>query len=423
MSKNIVFIYCRSIPDSTGSGEKIRIFGNLKSYLKLNFDVKLIIINQNKSDAGRNLLKLRNHYPLTIKWVKISKEKYKTSIFSKLLIGLNKNITLSYLYPDRDLIRKLVKKNIKNFRTSIHHFEYLHLANAVVGLNGKFIWSNHDLVSKRHLIVTKHRLRTKVRKKSIFKLMSSYRKYFLLKRAEKWTVRNCSLTLCVSSLEAVYYSKFKKNNVKYLPWHIPLRNKIKPNQESKNKTKNKSLKILHLGNLNAMITYSSLLFLNQHLFSNLNKYGSKGFEFWIVGNHEKGILSKKILESYKHYNFVKIFGYVEDLKPIWKKADLQLIGSNIQTGIRTRIVESLANATPVLTTSNDAKGIYGLKDKKNILIANSANQFRNIFLDVINNKLDIKKIALSGHKLHLMFHNEDYHKKKLGHFIKERNLI
>ena len=48
-------------------------------------------------------------------------------------------------------------KNLQEDPNSIHHFEYLSTVNAIVGLDGFFIWSNHDIVSERHLLVQKFR--------------------------------------------------------------------------------------------------------------------------------------------------------------------------------------------------------------------------------------------------------------------------
>ena len=62
---------------------------------------------------------------------------------------------------------------------AIHHFEYINLASSTFGLNGSFIYSNHDLLN-RYLKIEAEQ---EVYKKG--NLFSIYYKYLQLKKAEK----------------------------------------------------------------------------------------------------------------------------------------------------------------------------------------------------------------------------------------------
>ena len=67
------------------------------------------------------------------------------------LINEKKNILdwiLNYQFKNRHIVKKILTENLKNFPHAIHHFEYMQNASASTGLNGKFVWSNHDNVSK-----------------------------------------------------------------------------------------------------------------------------------------------------------------------------------------------------------------------------------------------------------------------------------
>ena len=60
-------------------------------------------------------------------------------------------------FPKRQIIKYHLMKNLDKSDNGIHHFEYLSTANTIVGLDGFFIWSNHDIVSERYLLLQKFR--------------------------------------------------------------------------------------------------------------------------------------------------------------------------------------------------------------------------------------------------------------------------
>ena len=70
-------------------------------------------------------------------------------------------------------------------------------------------------------------------------------------------------------------------------------------------------------------------------------------------------------------------------------SDVQLVGLQFPTGLRTRIVESFFRGLPVLTTVQGSDGLYGIKDDENLMIAKSASVFANkitLFIEDESNK-------------------------------------
>ena len=70
-------------------------------------------------------------------------------------------------------------------------------------------------------------------------------------------------------------------------------------------------------------------------------------------------------------------------------SDVQLVGLQFPTGLRTRIVESFFRGLPVLTTVQGSDGLYGIKDDENLMIAKSASDFANkitLFIEDESNK-------------------------------------
>ena len=155
-----------------------------------------------------------------------TKEKSKTLLLNEKL--------LNRYFPKRQIIKYHLMKNLDKSDYGIHHFEYLSTANAIVGLDGFFIWSNHDIVSERHLLVQKFRREIGQGKN----YLSNIFKYSVLRYIERLVANSCRLVLTVSKYDHKYYkNKFKSKNIKLLPWSTS-----KENSYIKKITKNKRWK-------------------------------------------------------------------------------------------------------------------------------------------------------------------------------------
>lgn len=409
-SKKHILFYSTIPPDSTGAGNKMRILSNILKYCYSGMEVVLFLININKSDLRTGIISLLNEKSVKIKFVNIKKEKIQILDKIRYIFGFNKLSILNFLFPYRAGFLNLVKSTNRQYKNSVHHFEYLSLANVAISLNGHFIWSNHDLVSKRHLIV--NRYRQKNFKKKILDLFKSYR----LKQVEKMTIQNSSLILCISETEAMYYSdKYNSDYVKYLPFSPP---QLKPISSKKYGNKQK-LKIIHLGSLNSIITYSSLSNFFKKILPRLNSIDHEKIELLVVGDSTVGERSKKILELSKSYSFVKIFGYHKDLTTVFKEAHCQLVASSISIGARTRIIESFGYGIPVLSTVSASKGIHGLKHMDNILLGKDNQEMALLIKGILSNDISLKDISKNS----IEFFNENFNLKKnsklLSNFINE----
>ena len=101
---------------------------------------------------------------------------------------------------------------------AIHHFEYLNLASSTFGLNGLFIYSNHDLVSERYLKIEAER-RSMQKRRNLF---SIYYKYLQLKKAEKWVAKYHNVILTISDNDTdIYRKRIKNGTFKLLPFSWP----------------------------------------------------------------------------------------------------------------------------------------------------------------------------------------------------------
>ena len=173
--------------------------------------------------------------------------------------------------------------------------------------------------------------------------------------------------------------------------------------------------MLHLGSLSSMTPFSSLKFILSDLFTILPNEILNRIELIIAGNNPDSPYSNKIKSLAREYDNVHILGYVEDLRPLFSECDLQIVCSQFSTGIRTRIIESFVRGLPVISTKVAAIGMYGLEDRKNILLADTPTEIGNIFSDILSGKVHLNIISNSARSLY----EKQYSSKIQAKFLKE----
>ena len=118
--------------------------------------------------------------------------------------------------------------------------------------------------------------------------------------------------------------------------------------------------------------------------------------FRIVGSHAPGVRAQRILELADRYQEVVVEGYIEDLDAAYGLAELQLVGSAVATGVRTRIVESLARGVPVLSTPEGASGLEGLRHGVDLLLANTAEEYASELSALVESRTRLATLAEAG---------------------------
>lgn len=118
-------------------------------------------------------------------------------------------------------------------------------------------------------------------------------------------------------------------------------------------------------------------------------------KFYIVGPNPP----TQILKYAARDKNIIVTGYVEDIREYIAKTTVNVCPMISGSGIKNKILESLAMGTPSVITSIAAEGIPELKDGENVLIADTEHNFaKKVVLLLKNDKL-YKKISLNGRKL------------------------
>lgn len=118
-------------------------------------------------------------------------------------------------------------------------------------------------------------------------------------------------------------------------------------------------------------------------------------KFYVVGPNPP----KQILEYSKKDKNIIITGYVDDIREYIAKSEVNICPMVSGSGIKNKILESLAMGTPSVVTSIAAEGIPELKDGVNVLIADTPTEFIKKIKLLFEDKQLYKTIAVNGRRL------------------------
>ncbi len=116
-------------------------------------------------------------------------------------------------------------------------------------------------------------------------------------------------------------------------------------------------------------------------------------KFYIVGPG-----TPKKIKKYVNKDII-VTGYVEDLRVYIAATSINICPMISGSGIKNKILESLAMGKPSVITSIACEGIPELKDGENVLIADTPQEFADKIILLFKNNDLYQKIAYNGRKL------------------------
>lgn len=100
----------------------------------------------------------------------------------------------------------------------------------------------------------------------------------------------------------------------------------------------------------------------------------------------------------KNTDHLKILGYVSDVRPFIKGADIGIAPILHGSGTRLKILEYMALGKPVISTSKGAEGIEVVNDD-NIIIENNIPSFSNHIISLLCDQVKANKLGENAKKL------------------------
>ena len=387
-----VHVYAQDrIPAQNDGGPENRLYSNLRAYSDLGFDVELVYF---RTPRGPNLIP--DPTLDGVKWTAVSADSSGTRVSRTLRrgaawLGRPRSLALDHQFVSRPLVRAAVRERHTAAPGALHHFEYLATASAIPDVpHVRSIWSLNDIESRytSELYVLRETLEERRPSPSERRALARTR------QAEQLVAQASKLVLCIGSQEREELrEQWGCEHAEYFPMSIPRED---PPTRTRSWGAGGMLRLLHVGGISSVPGYQSLQFILSEVLPRLGEETLARLELHVVGAIGSNPRTAAVRAMAARFPCVQLLDFQEDLRPHYAGADLQLVGCLAATGIRTRIIESLAYGVPVLSTGAGAAGLEGLCPEENILLADEPGSYAGYLEKVLRDPARLEALAMNA---------------------------
>lgn len=410
-----VTVWLDFIPEGSGSGADLRFYSNLRAFLDLGFDLQLVVVPHNalRPVSGGRMGQV------TARQVRLQRDP--PGVVEKLAYraGITSQFGFRYAFPGhRQLVAEL-RTAIRADPGMLHFIEGEHLASALPFVRSpRLIWSHHDSlpgVARAAADIAGEiggRAWSRPERRAI---------RFAV-RAERRMVKAAPLVLTISDADRERIARTSSTPVATLPMSVPDEDPYRLTEGFPSAPK--PLRLLHLGRTAHLPSYRSLEFLLAQVLPALPPQVLGSLELLVAGDHAgRDARSERIRHLAARYpSQVRLLGFVDDLRRLTCSAHLQVVAVAEATGLRTRIIESFACGLPVLSTTGGAAGIIGLEAGRNIILADTVNQFSDALTGVATGKVELAALAREARDLYLGQYSREMVAKALEGILRQNRL-
>jgi polysaccharide biosynthesis protein PslH len=225
-----------------------------------------------------------------------------------------------------------------------------------------------------------------LREKNLLKKLYLYLRYRKAKNYEITVYRNFNYCIMITDNDKDILNSYSKfDNLLVIPNGVDL------NYFHNIDTNDIFPSLIYVGNMENSIPINTVIHFYEKIYPLVYQHYPE-LIFYIVGRNPP----KKIRDlANKH---ILITGYVQDIRPYLLKSSLSIVPMEAGTGMKTKVLESMAMQRPVISTSIGAQGI-NVVDRQNIYIADSDEQFANGIIDLLDNEDLRNTLAYGGRRL------------------------
>jgi hypothetical protein len=386
--ENRIFFFLDFMPQKQGSGASLRFYSNVRAYLDLGYKPEVIQVASHPDNTSPSE-DLRG-----AEWTKVFEAPEPPSFMGRLMFraGISTRSAVGYYREQHRPTLREVQKRLKQEPGALFHLEGEQIASVLPWLpkTTRTIWSLHDLPSTVLEATTRIACEAQSRRPSVTEL----RELRFARRFERRMANHASLVLCVADYDCKRLSDWGCRVAEYFPLSMP----DEPEADgTRTWAPNGRLRLMHLGSISHLPSFRSLEFLFEKVWPSLPPALHDRISLDVVGTvKSENERAQKILGLAERFTNVIFHGYVPDVEPYYRNADLQIVASTDATGLRTRTIESFAFGLPVLSTEIGARGIAGLIPGEHLLIANDAEDFVKQLSGLLNSPERLHTLSISA---------------------------
>jgi len=369
-----VLIVSPSFPYPANDGGKIVILNCFKFLKKNDIDVDFLCLNKDKEYDISGFAPNDN---IEVLYDGMISSKYR--LIRSIL--KNKPYLTDKFYSKRFLNKILHSLNTEKY--DIVHFEGLHTAAYALKIREK---TNAKIVLRFHNIESQIMMRYSETVGNIFFKLFFRWEYFKMRSLEK------SCYKYIKNIVFITEDDLKTASIENYAEIMPFISPAGVDFEYFSKVTNFDTNdLLYLGSMDWKPNEDAVIWFIENVYSKL-LINFPELKFFIIGKNPSERLKK-----FNSSNII-VTGTVSDVRDYIAKGRISIIPLRIGGGMRIKILELMAAGRPIVTTSLGAEGI-NTDNGKNILIANSAEEFYEKISFLINNADECNRIAASAKKL------------------------
>jgi len=310
--------------------------------------------------------------------------KIRTWNLLKQIKNKGNNVTLlSFIYK-KEMQTTLVEFLSKN-QIDLIHFDHLHLAQYAPLCNGiPYIIDEHNVES----IILKRYMNNE---RNVIKRLFIKGEYKKMLRFERLYSHKAERVCVVSEKdgESLRIICDGRVNLEIIPNGVDL-TYFTPN--STRISEDKSI-ILFVGSMNWLPNVDGVIYFCKEILPLIWRANPHVY-FKIVGKHPPS----KVRRLAKGDRRIIIEGYVDDIRPFFREAEVFVVPLRIGGGTRLKILEALAMEKPVVSTSIGAEGL-NLISNQHLLIADEPLDFAESIITLLRNKNLARHLGKVGRKV------------------------
>jgi glycosyltransferase involved in cell wall biosynthesis len=371
MSLKILILTPR-IPFPLKDGGAIAMHQTIEGYVQQGCEVSLLSMNTSRHWVDENLLPEWYSKLVHFKTVFINNNINPLSAFFNLFTGKSYNVSRFINKNFETALIELIKQetfDIIQFE-SIYTSPYLQIAQE--NSDSKCFCRVHNI---EHLIWQRlSENEANFLKRKYLKILTNRLKIYEIDILKKF-----DLLLPISRTEEKYFSDNKINASFYLPFGIDINKPILKNIEQNVQS------IYHIGSMDWAPNVEGITWFLSTVWDDLQTE-LKDVKLFLAGKN----MPKSLLK--KENNQTVILGEIEDFSAFSLSKNIMIVPLLSGAGIRIKVLEAMAFGKVVIATEIAVEGI-GLTHQKNVLIANSPEDFKEQLHYCFSNLEKIKSIG------------------------------
>jgi glycosyltransferase involved in cell wall biosynthesis len=364
MNKKIL-VLTPILPYPPDDGGRIRTYQIIKVLYKL-ADIELVSFYLPNEDINS----AKEFYKSYCKNLYFLQQKENKNLFPKFCVYHSNR-------ENKKLINKIIQENNYNLIVveKIIMLSYLE----------KKVFKNYKVVIDSWGIDSEISRQLYENEKNLFKKFILFVKYIRHFLCELYYLSKCKYFVAITDKQFNFYKKiFKRKKLFLIPSSVDI-DYFKANYEN---FEEKS--IVFTGIMNYLPNIDAVMFFVNEVMPKLKE--KTNVKFYIVGKNP----TKEVLMLHNNSDII-VTGGVKDIREYISKAEVVVVPLKMGSGLRNKVLHAMSCGKTVVATKEAVEGI-NVKDKENILIANTPQEFVEKILLVLNNKELNLKIAKNARK-------------------------